>query len=89
MDIKGISIVSGTALLALTATALAGPMSVTSSQIITPPTQIEQVYYHYGTTIGTMAGAMVTIGTTAGTAGTGPTMVMVTLIIMAMDMEPD
>ena len=47
MDIKGISIVSGTALLALTATASAGPMSVTSSQIITPPTQIEQVYYHY------------------------------------------
>ena len=53
MDIKGISIVSGTALLALTATASAGPMSVTSSQIMTPPTQIEQVYYrhhyrHYG-----------------------------------------
>ena len=53
MDIKAISIVSGTALLALTATASAGPMSVTSSQIITPPTQIEQVYYrhhyrHYG-----------------------------------------
>ena len=43
MDIKGISIVSGTALLALTATASAGPMSVTSSQIMTPPTQIEQV----------------------------------------------
>jgi hypothetical protein len=47
MDIKKISIVSGTALLALTATASAGPMSVTSSQFITPPTQIEQVYYHY------------------------------------------
>jgi len=47
MDIKGISIVSGTAFLALTTTASAGPMSVTSSQIITPPTQIEQVYYHY------------------------------------------
>ncbi|MGO9236272.1 MAG: hypothetical protein ACLP4V_20190 [Methylocella sp.] len=47
MDIRRISIVSGMALLALTATASAGPMSVTSSQIITPPTQIEQVYYHY------------------------------------------
>ena len=47
MDIKVISIVSGAAVLALTATASAGPMSVTSSQFITPPTQIEQVYYHY------------------------------------------
>ena len=47
MDIRRISIVSGMALLALTATASAGPMSVTSSQVITPPTQIEQVYYHY------------------------------------------
>jgi hypothetical protein len=54
MDTKRISIVSGTALLALTATASAGPMSVTSSQIITPPLQIEQAHYyrhhyrHYG-----------------------------------------
>ena len=77
MDIKGISIVSGTALLALTATASAGPMSVTSSQIMTPPTQIEQVYFTIGITIGTMAGTVATIGTTDGTAGTGPTMAMV------------
>ncbi len=54
MDIKTISIVSGTALLALTVTASAGPMSITSSQIITPPIQIEQAHYyrhhyrHYG-----------------------------------------
>jgi hypothetical protein len=47
MDMKRISIVSGTALLALTATASAGPMSVSSSQIITPPTQIEQAHYYY------------------------------------------
>ena len=54
MDIKTISIVSGTALLALTMNASAGPMSITSSQIITPPIQIEQAHYyrhhyrHYG-----------------------------------------
>jgi len=47
MDIRRISIVSGTALLALTATASAGPMSVTSSQIITPPIQIQQAHYYY------------------------------------------
>jgi hypothetical protein len=47
MDIKRISMVSGTALLALTATASAGPMSVTSSQVITPPLPIEQVRYYY------------------------------------------
>jgi len=47
MDIRRISIVSGTALLALTATASAGPMSMASSQMIAPPIQIEQVYYHY------------------------------------------
>ncbi len=47
MDIKTISIVSGTALFALTATASAGPMSVSSSQLITPPTQIEQAHHYY------------------------------------------
>ncbi len=47
MDIRRISIVSGTALLALTATASAGPMSVMSSQIITPPIQIQQAHYYY------------------------------------------
>ena len=47
MDAKRISIVSGTALLALTAAASAGPMSVASSQIVTPPIPIEQVHnYH-------------------------------------------
>ena len=50
MSIKTISIVSGAALLALTATASAGPISVASSQIIAPPTSIEQAHYyrHYG-----------------------------------------
>jgi len=54
MDIKSISIVSGTALLALTMNASAGPMSITSAQIVTPPIQIEQAHYyrhhyrHYG-----------------------------------------
>jgi hypothetical protein len=48
MSIKSISIVSGTALLALTATASAGPMSIASSQTVTPPTQIEQAHYYYG-----------------------------------------
>ena len=64
MDNKRISILSGTALLALTATASAGPMSVTSSQIITPPIQIEQAHYfyrhHYSTMAGTVAGMAVT-----------------------------
>jgi hypothetical protein len=50
MSIKTISILSGAALLALTATASAGPMSVASSQVIAPPTSIEQAHYyrHYG-----------------------------------------
>jgi hypothetical protein len=54
METKRILMVSGAALLALTATASAGPMSVTSSRVITPPIQIEQVHYyrhhhrHYG-----------------------------------------
>jgi len=49
MAAKIISVVSGTALLALTATVSAGPMSVSSSQILMPPTPTEQVYYrHYG-----------------------------------------
>ncbi len=48
MNTKRISMISGTALLALTATASAGPMSVTSSNIIAPPqTQTEPVYYRY------------------------------------------
>src|SRR6202023_2944538 len=47
MDTKRISMVSGTALLALTATASAGPTSVASSQVVTPPIPIEQArYYH-------------------------------------------
>ena len=56
MDTKRISIVSGTALLALTATASAGPMSVPGSNVIAPSqTQTEPVAYrhrhhyrHYG-----------------------------------------
>ena len=47
MDAKGIAIVSATALLALTATASAGPMTIASTQIITPPIQIEQAHYYY------------------------------------------
>ncbi len=47
MDIKRITIISGTALFAFTATASAGPMSVSSSTVIAPPTQIEQAHYFY------------------------------------------
>ena len=47
MDTKRISMVSGTALLALTATASAGPTSVASSQVVTPPIPIERVHYYY------------------------------------------
>ena len=43
-----VSAISGAALLALTGTASAGPMSVASPQTVTPPSQIEQVrYYRY------------------------------------------
>lgn len=54
MDTKKISMFSGAALLAFTAPALAGPMSVASENAITPPLQTEQVHYyrhhyrHYG-----------------------------------------
>jgi len=45
MDTKRISMLSATALLALAATASAGPMSVTSSKFIAPPQiQTEPVY---------------------------------------------
>jgi len=47
MDINRISVVSGTALLALGGTASAGPMSITSSQVMMPPIPIEQVRYYY------------------------------------------
>jgi hypothetical protein len=47
MDTKRISMVAGTALLALTATASAGPMSVASSQLVTPSIPIEQAHYYY------------------------------------------
>jgi hypothetical protein len=47
MDKIRISVVSGVALLALTATASAGPMTVPSAQIISPPIQIEQAHYYY------------------------------------------
>jgi hypothetical protein len=48
MDIKGISMACGAALLALTATASAGPISVTNSQIVTPSAPIEQAWWRYG-----------------------------------------
>jgi hypothetical protein len=48
MDTKRISVVSSAALLALTATASAGPMSVATSNVIAPPqTQTEPVHYRY------------------------------------------
>ena len=47
MDTKLISMVSAAALLALTGTASAGPMSIASSEAITPPLQIEQIHYRY------------------------------------------
>lgn len=48
MDTKRISMVAGTALLALPATASAGPMSVATSNVIAPPqTQTEPVHYRY------------------------------------------
>lgn len=48
MDKIRLSVVSSAALLGLTATASAGPMSVASPGVITSPnTQIQQVAYHY------------------------------------------
>ena len=47
MNMKRISMVSGTALLALTGAASAGPMTVASSHVVTPPIPIEQVHYYY------------------------------------------
>ena len=47
MDKIRISVVSGAALLALTATASAGPMTVPSAQVVSPPIQIEQAHYYY------------------------------------------
>ena len=47
MDKIRISVVSSTALLALTATASAGPMTVPSAQVISSPIQIEQAHYYY------------------------------------------
>ncbi len=48
MDTKRIAMVSGTALLALTATASASPMSVASSTLIAPlQAQTEPVAYRY------------------------------------------
>ncbi|TPV98051.1 MAG: hypothetical protein USCAAHI_02524 [Beijerinckiaceae bacterium] len=44
MDTKRMSLVSGAALLALTGTASAGPMSVASSEVVAPPQpQIERL----------------------------------------------
>jgi len=63
VDTKGISTVSVAVLLALTATAYAGPMKVTSSKLIAPPRiRAEPIYYrcesYYGwVPDGTIAGA--------------------------------
>jgi hypothetical protein len=52
MVTKGIALVCGAALLALTGTASAGPMSVASPQTVALKSQIEPAYYrhhrHYG-----------------------------------------
>jgi hypothetical protein len=45
MKIRSLSILSGSALLALTMTASAGPMSIAGSGIVGPPTQIEKTFY--------------------------------------------
>ena len=47
MNAKTMSMISVGALLALTASASAGPMTVPSAQVISPPTQIEQAHYYY------------------------------------------
>ncbi len=47
MNTRAISIISGTALLALTASASAGPMSIASSQVVTPAVPIAQAHYYY------------------------------------------
>jgi hypothetical protein len=47
MDLKKVSLVSGAAFLAAVGTASAGPMTVASSQVVTPPTQAEQIHYKY------------------------------------------
>ena len=57
MDKIRLSVVSSAALLALAATASAGPMSVASSDVITPPNT--QIQLAAGTTMsGTVAGTM-------------------------------
>jgi hypothetical protein len=43
----GTSVVSGAALLALSGTASAGPMSAASGQTVKPQTQVEQIAYRY------------------------------------------
>jgi hypothetical protein len=47
MDVKKVSLVSGAAFLAAVGTASAGPMTVASPQVVTPPTQAEQIHYKY------------------------------------------
>jgi hypothetical protein len=48
MNVKRISMISGAAFLAAVGTASAGPMTVASSQFITPHLQTEQINYYYG-----------------------------------------
>ncbi len=79
MDTKRISAVAATALLALTASASAGPMNVPGAKIIAPPqTQTEPVYYRYygygwnpGLAIAGTAAGLLTLGAVAATGGWG------------------
>ena len=76
---KRISTVSGAILLALTATASAGPMNITSGNVVAPrQTQTEQVYYRYyggyggwnsGAAVAGAAIGLLALGTMAATAG--------------------
>lgn len=47
MDMRRMSLLSGAALLAFATNASAGPMSITSSQVVTPQTQTEPIHYSY------------------------------------------
>ena len=81
MSIKTISILSGVTLLALTATASAGPISVASSQIIAPPTSIEQAHYyrHHGWRTACIMAGMGTelrLGTATATATATPVIII-------------
>ena len=79
MNTKKISAAAATILLALTATASAGPMTVPSSKIIAPSQpRMEEVYYRYyggyygwnpGAAIAGTAAGLLTLGAVAATGG--------------------